>query len=66
VPLDSVETARLGLRLDEQMRGEFLDRLGELFEEFRQRSDEARSGDAWSVFFAVHPDPNQPGRPSLS
>jgi DNA-binding MarR family transcriptional regulator len=59
VPVESLETSRLGLRLDEGTHAEFLDRLMELFEEFRIRSDEARTGEAWSIFFAMHPDPNQ-------
>jgi hypothetical protein len=58
--MEAVETARLGLRLSEELRDEFLARVMEVFEEFRQRSDAAATGEAWSVFFAFHPDPNQP------
>lgn len=59
VPVESLETARLGLRMSDELRTEFLDRLGELLEEYRARSDAAHTGKAWSVFFAMHPDPNQ-------
>ncbi|HKC27394.1 MAG TPA: winged helix-turn-helix domain-containing protein [Jatrophihabitans sp.] len=61
VPLQSLETARLGLRMSDELKQEFLDRVGEVLEEFRARSDGEKSGTAWSVFFAVHPDPNYPG-----
>lgn len=59
VPVESLETARLGLRMSNELRIEFLDRLGEVLEEFRARSEAANTGTAWSVFFAMHPDPNQ-------
>jgi DNA-binding MarR family transcriptional regulator len=59
VPVDTLETARLGLRMGEELKTEFLDRLGELFEEYRARADSAHTGKAWSLFFAMHPDPNQ-------
>jgi DNA-binding MarR family transcriptional regulator len=58
VPVHAMETARLGVRMTEEVKDEFLDRLGELWEEFRARSDAAQSGPAWSIFFALHPDPN--------
>jgi predicted ArsR family transcriptional regulator len=58
VPVESLETARLGLRLTDELRQEFLDRIGEVLEEFRARSEGKKSGRAWSVFFALHPDPN--------
>ncbi len=60
VPAHAMETARLGLRLPEEVKDEFLERLGELLEEFRIRSDAAPAGPAWSIFFALHPDPNYP------
>lgn len=59
VPVQSLETVRLGMRMTEELRTEFLDRIGELFEEYRVRADAAHTGPAWSVFFAMHPDPNQ-------
>lgn len=60
VPVQSLETARLGLRLPEDVKDEFLERLGELWEDYRARSDAEQTGPAWSIFFALHPDPNYP------
>jgi DNA-binding transcriptional ArsR family regulator len=60
VPMQQLETARLGLRMTEEVRDEFLERLGALWEEFRARSDTDQQGAAWSLFFAMHPDPNYP------
>ena len=59
-PVHELETARLGLRMTEATKDEFLERLGALWEEFRTRSDEEQSGPAYSLFFALHPDPNYP------
>jgi hypothetical protein len=44
--------------MTDELRQEFLDRIGEVLEEFRARSEGEKSGRAWSVFFALHPDPN--------
>lgn len=60
VPAESLETARLGLRMSDELKEEFVERIGEVLEEFRVRSDAVQTGPAWSVFFAVHPDPNYP------
>ena len=60
VPVHTLETARLGLRMTEKVKDELLERIGELLEEFRVRSDTEHAGPAWSVFFALHPDPNYP------
>lgn len=60
VPVESLETARLGLRLPDDVKDEFLGRLGSLWEEYRSRSDVEQTGPAWSIFFAMHPDPNYP------
>ena len=60
VPAHELETARLGMRLTTEVKDEFLERLGELLEQYRARSDAERTGPAWSVFFALHPDPNYP------
>jgi DNA-binding MarR family transcriptional regulator len=59
VPVESLETIRLGLRMSEELKTEFLDRLGELLESYRARSDAEHTGKAWSMFVALHPDPNQ-------
>lgn len=61
VPARELETARLGLRMTEDVKDEFLDRLGGLLEEYRARSNAERSGPAWSIFVAMHPDPTNPG-----
>jgi DNA-binding Lrp family transcriptional regulator len=61
VPVQSVETARLGLRMDEELKSEFDTRLSELLEEFRKRADATHTGEAWSIFYSIHPDPNYPG-----
>jgi hypothetical protein len=37
---------------------EFRDRLQALLDEFADRPEDP-SAQAWSVFFAVHPDPNR-------
>jgi DNA-binding transcriptional ArsR family regulator len=60
VPARQLETARLGLRMTEQTRDEFLEKLGALWEEYRAKSDDEQTGPAWSLFFAMHPDPNYP------
>jgi predicted ArsR family transcriptional regulator len=57
VPVDAVETVRLGLRMDEAMHAEFTERLLALLEDFRRRSDTAARGAPWSLFVAIHPDP---------
>lgn len=58
VPAEQLDTTRLGLRLTEDEHAEFVDRLQELFEEFYARRNP--DGTAWSVFLALHPDPNNP------
>lgn len=60
VPLQSVETTRFALQMTEELKAEFEQRLMELFEEFRERADTAHTGDAWSIFYSIHPDPNYP------
>ncbi|MBE7188470.1 transcriptional regulator [Jatrophihabitans endophyticus] len=65
VPAESMHTMRMGLRMTPDERAEFEGRLEDLVEEFRARTDPRNEGDAWSLFFAVHPDPNRPpGTPS--
>jgi DNA-binding MarR family transcriptional regulator len=59
VPADQVDSARLGLRLSEVDMTEFRERLRELLDEFAQRPDDL-SQPGWSLFLAIHPDPNQP------
>lgn len=59
VPAESMHTMRMGLRLRPAERDEFERRLEDLVEEFRARTDPERAGEAWSLFFAIHPDPNR-------
>lgn len=59
VPAESVHTMRMGLRMRPDERAEFEARLEDLVEEFRVRTDPDPDGDAWSLFFAIHPDPNR-------
>jgi DNA-binding MarR family transcriptional regulator len=63
VPIETVDTTRMGLRLTADERAEFDARLHDLVEEFRTRSDDRSTSDptpleAISIFMAVHPDPN--------
>ena len=59
VPGGEVDTARLGLRLSEVDMAEFNDKLQRLLDDFASRPEDP-SATAWSVFLAVHRDPNRP------
>jgi predicted ArsR family transcriptional regulator len=59
VPAETVGTTRLGLRLSAADKAELEDRIYQLFNEYAQRDDDP-DGEAWSLFFAIHPDPNRP------
>ncbi|MGH3260587.1 MAG: ArsR/SmtB family transcription factor [Trebonia sp.] len=58
VPASEVDSARLGLRLPAADMAEFRDRLQDLLDEFAARPDDS-SAPAWSLFLALHPDPNR-------
>jgi predicted ArsR family transcriptional regulator len=58
VPHDEVLTTRLGLRLPTDQIDELKTRLQELFDEFAARQHDP-AGEAWSIFLALHPDPNR-------
>jgi predicted ArsR family transcriptional regulator len=58
VPHDDVLTTRLGLRLPPDQLDELKTRLQELFDEFAARDDDP-AGQPWSLFLALHPDPNR-------
>jgi predicted ArsR family transcriptional regulator len=55
---DELRVSRLGLRLDDAGRVELLERLQEVLEDFASRPADP-SGRPWSVFLAVHPDPDR-------
>lgn len=59
VPRDSTDMSRLGLRLAPEVWDEFRDRLQQLLDEYQQRPEDPHAP-AWSVFIAMHPDPNRP------
>lgn len=59
VPAAELDMARLGLRLSPADWAEFQARLRALLDEFADRPDDP-SAPAWSVFLALHPDPNRP------
>jgi len=57
VPMEDVETVRLGLNLTPDRLAAFMDRFVTLLEEFR--ADEDPAARPMSLFLAVHPDPNR-------
>lgn len=59
VPAEEVDSARLGLQLSPADMAEFRDRLRTLLDDFAERPDDP-SAPAWSLFLAIHPDPNNP------
>jgi DNA-binding transcriptional ArsR family regulator len=58
-----LDTAWLGLRLNDAHKEEFTSRLRDLLVEFKEREADA-DGEAYSVFTAFHPDLN-PRRPAV-
>lgn len=58
VPVADLDTIRLGLRLPPEQWDEFRDRLRALLDEFEQRPSDP-DAPAWSLFVALHPDPNR-------
>jgi DNA-binding transcriptional ArsR family regulator len=57
VPAETVDTARIGLRLTKPNQEEFERRVTTLFNEYFERYDP--DGEPISVFLAIHPDPNR-------
>ena len=53
-----VDIARLGLRLDDAGVAELQDRLRDVLEDFAAR-DPTPAGRPWSLFVALHPDPDR-------
>jgi DNA-binding transcriptional ArsR family regulator len=58
VPAGEARLTRLGLRLTDAEVSELTDRLGGVIEEYARRSPSPGSR-PWSLFLAVHPDPNR-------
>jgi DNA-binding MarR family transcriptional regulator len=58
VPAETMHTTRLGLRLPPEQFEELEQRLQQLFDEFTERPHDP-AGEPRSLFFAIHPDPNQ-------
>lgn len=56
LPPGSLDTTRLGFKLNEAHREEYTRRLHELFVEFKDRGPDP-DGEPFSVFYAEHPDP---------
>lgn len=56
---DEMDTARLGLRLSPSDFENFRNRLQDLLEEAAALPEDP-SAPAWSLFLALHPDPNRP------
>ena len=53
-----LDISRLGLRLDEAGHAELVRRLDEVLQDFAAREPDP-GGQPWSVFLAVHPDPDR-------
>lgn len=60
VPVEQLETSRLGLRLTADGVAELRARLDDLLEEFRSRPA-APGAESWSLFVALHPDAGRRG-----
>jgi predicted ArsR family transcriptional regulator len=54
-----MDTARLGLRLSPSDFADFRDRLQKLLDEVAELPEDP-TAPAWSMFLALHPDPNRP------
>ena len=59
VPAEDVDTTRLGLRLPPAGMAGFRGRLISLLHEYSDRVADL-DAPAWSVFIAIHTDPNRP------
>jgi DNA-binding transcriptional ArsR family regulator len=59
VPAEQLDTSRLGLQLSPTDWDAFRDRVQLLFDEFSERPTDP-TAPVWSVFLAMHPDPNRP------
>lgn len=64
LPIEQLDTTRLGLRLSPAQRDAMMAELIDVLERYRRASTPpegrpAPDAQAWSLFFALHPDPNQ-------
>lgn len=59
VPATDLDTSRLGLRLPPEQFEDFRDRLQALLDEYAALPEDPEAP-AWSLFVAMHPDPNRP------
>lgn len=57
VPAETVDSARIGIRLSRERKDELAARLTALLDEYFRCED--ADGEPWSVFLAIHPDPNR-------
>jgi DNA-binding transcriptional ArsR family regulator len=57
VPVEDVDALRIGLRLRPERKEELSLRFTALAEEYFNNPDD--DGEPWSVFLAIHPDPNR-------
>jgi predicted ArsR family transcriptional regulator len=55
---DELGVSRLGLRLDEAAHADLVRRLDDVLQDFAAREPDP-GGRPWSVFLAVHPDPDR-------
>jgi predicted ArsR family transcriptional regulator len=65
VPIEELDTARLGLLLSPGQRDAMMDDLVAVLERYRSATEPPEGhpdpdARAWSLFLAVHPDPNRP------
>ena len=65
VPVDQLDTTRLGLMLTEDERDTLLAELAAVLERWRRTTPETDAAPLpgarpWSLFLAVHPDPDRP------
>lgn len=57
-PAEEVQTARLGVRLNPENRERMQQRVDAFLNELAAMPEDP-DGEAWSIFWALHPDPNR-------
>lgn len=58
VPAEELDTARLGLKLSDENRERFRRAISDVLSDFAELPEDP-DGKPWSVFLALHPDPNR-------